>query len=589
MTGKQQHIIQKQILEIQGATPENRQYWEEHIRKVQKDRIIPLLQEVFDKVSNHNVHIRLDSLEVTIPPKITFKEQEELKTSLVQQIQDQIVRQNHSGRSSQSPTETYQEGFSFFLQHGYFPWWVDRTQTDFLQKAKQTFLALPIKQIKTLSVKWLSTASICRRLIAHFTEDELRKLANAHFQAEIPERIFQFIQKLASNYPHKRVSIWYEYFSLQSLQGWVHYPETLSLWTYANKLENTLNYPVFTFTSIVSKEGLAKEARKDLIAILGQHSANTFEYAPLWLDLQDLATQTSIQEKDLVPLYKKGFHSLRLLALLLKQLEVGSSSRVLPLLTSLVKKLSSSWKNEWETYHRHVAVSHSKEPHIHTLEGLLTILIQKGKAYAFIKKYGPDCLETLIKERLYSGSKRTSTSAQVPKRKAPSLADDSIPVSNAGIVLLAPFIPTLFQKAGLIEKGNFISDESIQKAISLLYYLAKGELRGEEQDYLFMKLLCTGHMDIPLDYELDIQQEELTEADQMLEAVCLHGKTAWGNMSAPSIRKLFIHRTGLLTVDPYQWSLQVERKDEDILLGKVPWGFQHVRFSWLHKTISVEW
>ena len=96
-------------------------------------------------------------------------------------------------------------------------------------------------------------------------------------------------------------------------------------------------------------------------------------------------------------------------------------------------------------------------------------------------------------------------------------------------------------------------------------------------------------MDVPLDYEVEVIEEELTEADHMMEAVCLHGKTAWGSMSAPSIRKLFVNRTGLLKMDPYQWSLQVERKDEDILLGKVPWGFQHVRFSWLEKTISVEW
>ncbi len=147
MAGKQKHIVHKQILEIQGATLETRQYWEEHLRRLQRDRILPLLQEVFDKVSENNVHIRIDSLDIHILSRFTFKEQEELKKTLTLQIQDQVMRQGHSGRTVQSPSETYQEGLSFFLQHGYFPWWVDRTQADFLPQAKQAFLTLPDREI----------------------------------------------------------------------------------------------------------------------------------------------------------------------------------------------------------------------------------------------------------------------------------------------------------------------------------------------------------------------------------------------------------------------------------------------------------
>ena len=127
-------------------------------------------------------------------------------------------------------------------------------------------------------------------------------------------------------------------------------------------------------------------------------------------------------------------------------------------------------------------------------------------------------METLIRERLHSGKKNSLKKSRPLSKKAPT-SDESIPVSHAGIVLLAPFIPTLFQKTGLTEKGSFVNSHGVQKAITLLYYLATGEVKGEEQDYLFFKLLCTGNMDVPLDYEVEVIEEELTEADHMMEAV----------------------------------------------------------------------
>src|SRR5690606_887113 len=77
-------------------------------------------------------------------------------------------------------------------------------------------------------------------------------------------------------------------------------------------------------------------------------------------------------------------------------------------------------------------------------------------------------------------------------KKVEEELDDAgtIYINNAGLVLLHPFIPTYFNRLGMIEKGDFISEEARHRAVHLLQYLVYGTDQHEEHELVLNKILC---------------------------------------------------------------------------------------------------
>ena len=66
-----------------------------------------------------------------------------------------------------------------------------------------------------------------------------------------------------------------------------------------------------------------------------------------------------------------------------------------------------------------------------------------------------------------------------------------ITISNSGIVLVGPYLKTLFNHLGLLDENEFKNLESQKKAILLLNYIVSGnkEIKLEDELALF-KILC---------------------------------------------------------------------------------------------------
>lgn len=190
--------------------------------------------------------------------------------------------------------------------------------------------------------------------------------------------------------------------------------------------------------------------------------------------------------------------------------------------------------------------------------------------------------------------------ASVPNNTAPTNPDNStsffsskdletIPISNSGLVLLWPHIPTLFDQIRLLNNGKFIDEEHQFKAIHLIEYLAHNQVSSTEEQYLTLnKLLCGIDISHPVPPHIAISPEEMVACHDFMESI-ISEWTAIGNSSVESIQESFIRRSGILAPIEYGWQLRIERQTLDILVDQLPWGIGVVKLPWMKSILFVDW
>ncbi len=192
-------------------------------------------------------------------------------------------------------------------------------------------------------------------------------------------------------------------------------------------------------------------------------------------------------------------------------------------------------------------------------------------------------------ETTKSPDKKTDTPAEPTKRSE----NAHWYVSNAGIVLLHPFLPTFFQNLGLTVDREFKNEAARHKAVYLIHYLATGEFDVPEYDLVFPKHLCGLPPETPLQKAANVkksqQKKVKTEADELLKTVIKYWKRL-GSTSPDGLRNGFLRRAGKLSFSPADgWLLQVEQTGIDILLDSLPWGLGMVKTPWMKEMMTVEW
>lgn len=161
-------------------------------------------------------------------------------------------------------------------------------------------------------------------------------------------------------------------------------------------------------------------------------------------------------------------------------------------------------------------------------------------------------------------------------------------IQNAGLCLVAAYLPLFFTRLGYVSKGAFQNAAAATRAVMLLQYLVAGPGPVAEYQLQLNKLLCGLEMTAPLEKISGLRKKERQEADDLLESIIQHW-AALKNTSLAGFRSSFLQRDGLLTAGPQGWTLRVERKSHDILLGTIGWSFQLIKHPWMEKHIQVEW
>jgi hypothetical protein len=168
------------------------------------------------------------------------------------------------------------------------------------------------------------------------------------------------------------------------------------------------------------------------------------------------------------------------------------------------------------------------------------------------------------------------------------LAEGRFFIQNAGLCLVAAYLPMFFDRLGYIRTGVFQNADAATRAVCLLQYLVTGAAPAAEYQLQLNKLLCGWEMETPLERITAIRKKEKKEADDLLASVIRHWATL-KNTSPEGFRASFLQREGLLLAGPRAWTLKVERKTYDLLLGTIGWSFQYIKHPWMKKHIQVEW
>ncbi len=193
----------------------------------------------------------------------------------------------------------------------------------------------------------------------------------------------------------------------------------------------------------------------------------------------------------------------------------------------------------------------------------------------------------LQKERDGNTSEKTTDAKKLQKGKALAMGEQ-VYVRNAGLILLHPFIATLFARAELTKDGAFTGEAAQAKAVQLLQYAATGAEQEPEYELVLNKLLAGLKPEEVLVHTADLKAEDKELINGMIHAILMQ----WDKMKNTSLegfRNSFLMREGYVFQTEESWVLRVEQRGYDIILQTLPWSFGMIKFSWMNKPLIVEW
>ena len=191
-----------------------------------------------------------------------------------------------------------------------------------------------------------------------------------------------------------------------------------------------------------------------------------------------------------------------------------------------------------------------------------------------------------VKQKVEEVSKEEAKVLQ--KAKDPFNDADDVAVHNAGLVLLWPFLSRFFENTGLIEEGQFVSEEAREKAVLLLSYISDESTEIEEHELPLNKVMCGINIMEPLPTGIKITEKQQEESEVLVESAIANWPML-GELSIEGFRRAYIQREGILKSQEGNWLLQVERQTYDVIVDRVPWSIHVIKFPWLNQVIFVEW
>jgi len=168
------------------------------------------------------------------------------------------------------------------------------------------------------------------------------------------------------------------------------------------------------------------------------------------------------------------------------------------------------------------------------------------------------------------------------------LPPEGLFVEHAGLLLLHPFLRSLFRNSGLLTDGRFTNRLAQEKAILLLNYAVTGSDTYEEHLLAVPKILCAWPIEEPLSTDTLLEAGETTEANDMLNAAIAQ----WSILKSTTpggLREGFLQRRGKTYLHNGGIYFQVEKSAIDMLLDHLPWNISIVKLPWLNELIRVEW
>lgn len=174
------------------------------------------------------------------------------------------------------------------------------------------------------------------------------------------------------------------------------------------------------------------------------------------------------------------------------------------------------------------------------------------------------------------------------KNKNVQIDEEGIFTALAGLILLHPFLSSLFARLNLLQNKQFINELAHAKAVFILYYLATGNTIAAEYELVIPKILCGFTVENIITKTIALSETETKEADELLKAVIAQ----WSilkNTSPAGLQESFLQRNGKVFTKNNDIIIQVEKSSIDMLLDHLPWGLNIIKMPWVKQVIRVEW
>lgn len=186
-------------------------------------------------------------------------------------------------------------------------------------------------------------------------------------------------------------------------------------------------------------------------------------------------------------------------------------------------------------------------------------------------------LPSIEPEKHHETSKGNRTKEDVSTDTSP------LPVADAGLVLLWPFLPHLFENLSINPRGL----GALQGA-HLLHFLAHGHGAKSEPDLMIARILLNIPGDVPLLGDAPLTDDMCAECDSLLQAVISHWNKL-GTTSPDALRETFLQRCGLYDTSGRRPKLTLETRGVDVLLASVPWAMDQIMLPWCDGPLKVQW
>lgn len=165
---------------------------------------------------------------------------------------------------------------------------------------------------------------------------------------------------------------------------------------------------------------------------------------------------------------------------------------------------------------------------------------------------------------------------------------ESLYTTRAGLILAAPFLPTLFERLEYLENGKLPDNHSKSRAVHILEFLATGQLRVEEYELVIHKLLVGLPIQSPVEPLESLSEEEIEMSESMLNGMIANWDKL-GHSTIEALREGFLIRDGVLQKSDEYWKLSVSTKGVDVLIDFIPWSIGVIKLPWMERMIQVEW
>jgi hypothetical protein len=582
---EQKHRIGRQVLELTIPDREDAMSIQNSTSNLVKYKLKPALDRLFSSLTTSDDILRIDRLELDLGDVSKDKFEEEMVARTVEVLENKLtallLEQQAAKESTYKPSESEDTGTKLiskpesefdrlihYLRSGLQPWWQDGDEKLTLGELLTESISKPRQEQIVMISQLLSYDSVRKRIALQLDAKQFTRFLSSF----APQKSDVYSPALSKMDPEKlpdavKAGQLLRYHLLDILQQQEDMSEREIIFGLSQKF--TLDYLDEKDPKALQKKvsGLLKHFSRINIPdelkkrILGQL---------VFISKTKILNLKVSDQKILGKFFTDGeMKTIQILA----NREKDTSDEFIA--RDLKDKTQSTGIEEDEKIF--VRKEQEQEDRAHDFE---TIEELTGEETASLE----DLLDEYEKEKEIRLKK-----SEEPQK--PTLNKDGLEifVQNAGLILLHPFLPYLFDGLDLLNKEKRFTDEyRAFRAVHILQYLATNETATPEHELTLNKIMCGIEPDEPIPLDVQLTEAEKEECINLLHVV-LERWEALKTSKPEVLQEGFLTREGRLSFKGNGWNLFIERTTLDIMLDKLPWSISMIKMPWRDDLIYVEW